>query len=56
MAQHLLKIFYNLFLVYFFIIDTSYIWYRYIKKDKRFLNIGLFKYLESPIKTLKGDK
>lgn len=56
MAQHLFYIFYYICLGYFVAIDISYIWFKYIKKDCRFINVGLFKYLNSPIKILKGGK
>ena len=60
MSQHLLSVIftlvYYLFLIYLIFIEISYTYLKHIKKDCRFENVGFFKYLESPIKTLKGDK
>lgn len=50
-----LKILNYLFMCYLIFIEISYIYLKDIKKDKRFEKVGFFKYLESPIKTLKGD-
>lgn len=52
----ILSVFYYACFIYLFFIEISYFYFKIIKKDNRFVNIGLFKYLESPIKTLKGDK
>ncbi len=43
-----------LFEIYLLTIDLSYIYFKHIKKDIRFEKVGLFKYFDSPIKTLKG--
>lgn len=42
-------------LIYLIFIEISYTYLKHIKKDVRFENVGFFKYLESPVKTLKGD-
>ena len=49
------KFFYPFFIGYLWFIDLSYIYLKNIKKDVRFEKVGLFKYFESPIKTLRGD-
>lgn len=54
MLKEILNIITNIFCYYFFFIEITYIYFKYIKKDNRFNGVGLFKYLESPIKTLKG--
>lgn len=60
MSQHFFSVIctvgYYAFLIYFIFIQFSYIYLKHIKKDSRFEKIGFFKYLENPIKTLKGDK
>lgn len=60
MIMHFLKVvgtvLYPIFLIYLFFIEISYAYFKYYKNDVRFNNIGMFKYFESPIKTLKGDK
>ena len=60
MSENFLSIILNVFhyacLIYLFFIEISYFYLKRIKKDYRFENVGFFKYLESPIKTLKGDK
>lgn len=59
MSQHLLSVLgtvlYYFFIVYLIFIEVSYFYFKRIKKDSRFANVGFFKYLESPVKTLKGD-
>lgn len=55
MAKHLLDIVTIIFSWYLIIIEISYFYLKYAKKDIRFLNISMWKYLESPIKTLKGE-
>lgn len=60
MSQHLLSVIFTLsyyaFLIYLVFIEISYTYLKHIKKDNRFENVGFLKYLESPVKTLKGDK
>ena len=60
MATHVLKVLFDVFyyicLGYFVFIQISYVFLKYIRKDNRFENVGFFKYFESPVKTLKGDK
>lgn len=60
MSQHFLSVIctvgYYAFLIYLVFIEISYTYLKHIKKDSRFKNVGFFKYLESPVKTLKGDK
>lgn len=60
MSQHFLSVIctvgYYAFLIYLVFIEISYTYLKHIKKDYRFENVGFFKYLESPVKTLKGDK
>ena len=46
---------YPFFIAYLWFIDLSYIYFKTIKKDGRFEDVGLFKYIENPIKTLRGD-
>ena len=55
MSKHLLDILVYLLDIYLIFIDISYIYFKSIKKDIRFEKVGLFKYFECPIKTLKGD-
>lgn len=43
------------FLIYFFICELTYFIMKYIKKDNRFKKVSFFRFLESPMKTLKGD-
>lgn len=50
----LFKIIVYLFYFYLCFIELSYCYFKYIKKDKRFENVGLFKYFDSPVKVLKG--
>lgn len=45
-----------IFLIYVFICELIYFIMKYIKKDARFEKVSFFRFLESPIKTLKGDK
>lgn len=60
MSQHFFNVicttFYYACLFYLIFIEISYTYLKHIKKDIRFEEIGFFKYLESPVKTLKGDK
>lgn len=60
MFKHLIDVIlvvgYYVFIIYFLFIEISYFYLKRIKKDYRFEKIGFFKYLESPIKTLKGAK
>lgn len=60
MLKHLIDVIlvvgYYAFIIYFLFIEISYFYLKRIKKDYRFEKIGFFKYLESPIKTLKGAK
>lgn len=60
MAKHLITVFgtvfYYICLIYLVFIEISYTYLKHIRKDKRFENVGFFKYLESPVKTLRGDK
>ena len=60
MSQHFLSVIctvgYYAFFIYLVFIEISYTYLKHIKKDSRFENVGFFKYLESPVKTLKGDK
>lgn len=56
MFKYFFSTFYYIGLIYLVFIEISYTYLKFIKKDKRFEKIGLFKYLESPIKTLRGDK
>lgn len=55
MSKHSMQIFIYLFYIYLAFIELSYIYFKTIKKDIRFEKVGLFKYFECPIKTLKGD-
>ena len=55
MAQFLVTVFYYICFFYFIFIEISYIYFK-IKKDVRFENVNLFKYMNSPINTLKGAK
>ena len=55
MAKHIVYIFYYLCITYFIFIEFSYLYFK-IKKDKRFKDIGFFKYLNSPLQILKGEK
>lgn len=55
MAQVLFNIFYYICFAYFIFVEISFMYFK-IKKDVRFEKVGLFKYMYSPIKTLKGDK
>lgn len=55
MAQVLFNVFYYICFAYFIFIEISYMYFK-IKKDVRFENVGLFKYMNSPIKILKGAK
>ena len=60
MIKHFLEVLgsvlYPFFIGYMIFIEISYFYLKTLKKDKRFENVGFFKYFESPIKTLKGDK
>lgn len=60
MSEHFLNVILTVItyacLIYFVFIEISYIYLKFIKKDTRFNKIGLFRYLDSPIKILKGDK
>lgn len=60
MSQHLVNVLltvcYYCFLIYLVFIEVSYFYFKNIKKDNRFENVGFFKYFESPVKTLKGGK
>ena len=60
MIKHFLDVIgtvlYPFFITYLIFIEISYFYLKNIKKDKRFENVRFFKYFESPIKTLKGDK
>lgn len=47
---------YQLCLLYFIFIEVTYFYFKRIKKDIRFLGVGFFKYLENPIRTLRGQK
>ena len=49
------KFFYPFFVIYMLFIEITYTYFKHIKNDCRFKNIGIFKYFESPIKTLRGD-
>lgn len=55
MAKHLIQILIYLFYIYLAFIEISFFYFKTIKKDIRFEKVGLFKYFESPIKTLRGD-
>lgn len=55
MAKFLMHILVYLFYIYLAFIEISFFYFKTIKKDIRFEKVGLFKYLECPIKTLKGD-
>lgn len=59
MAQYFVTVFgtvfYYLCLIYLVFIEISYTYLKHIKKDERFEKVGFFKYLESPVKTLRGD-
>lgn len=60
MAKHFIDIilvcFYYICLIYVLFCELTYMFFKYIRKDNRFKNIGFFKYLNEPIKVLKGDK
>lgn len=60
MAKHLIDVilitFYYFGLLYFVFCECSYFYFKHIKKDDRLKNIGFFKYLNSSIRILKGDK
>lgn len=60
MVKHLIDVilicFYYFCLLYFLLCELSYFYFKHIKSDSRFKNIGFFKYLNSPIKILKGSK
>lgn len=45
----------RLFEFYLMFIEITYLYFKYKKNDERFEKVGLFKYLECPIKTLKGE-
>lgn len=51
----ILTSFYYFSLLYFLFCELSYFYFKRIKNDNRFKNIGFFNYLNSPIKILKGD-
>jgi len=53
MAKQLLHIITLLGSFYFLYIELTFMYYK-MKKDERFNGVGLFKYAESPVKTLKG--
>lgn len=55
MSKHLLDIVTLIFSCYLIFIEISYIYFKYSKKDVRFLNVSMWKYLECPIKTFKGE-
>ena len=55
MAKYLIHILVYLFYIYLVFIEISFFYFKTIKKDIRFEKVGFFKYLECPIKTLKGD-
>ena len=55
MAKHLLDIVTIIFSWYLIFIEISYFYFKYTKKDSRFLNVSMWKYLENPIKTFKGE-
>ena len=45
----------TVFVFYLYCVEVCYLIMKYIKKDLRFQNISLFKFIESPVKTFKGD-
>lgn len=55
MFKYFFTVFYYICLIYLVFIEISYTYFKHIKQDKRFKNIGFFKYIESPVKTLRGD-
>lgn len=55
MAKYLMQILIYLFYIYLAFIEISYFYFKTIKKDIRFEKVGFFKYLECPVKTLRGD-
>lgn len=55
MAKYLMHILVYLFYIYLVFIEFSYFYFKTIKKDIRFKKVGLLKYLECPVKTLRGD-
>lgn len=54
MFRILFSIFYWICFIYFIFCECTYMYFR-LRKDERFKNIGFFKYIEKPIKTLKGE-
>lgn len=54
--REILAFIYQLFILYFLFIEITYFYFKRIKNDIRFKDIGFFKYLENPIKTLRGTK
>ena len=55
MGKHLLDIFTLFGSVYLLYIELTFMYFK-IKHDQRFENVGIFKYAQEPIKTLKGKK
>lgn len=60
MIKHLIDVvltsFYYFCLIYFVFCEISYFYLKHLKDDNRLKNVGFFKYLNSPIKILKGNR
>lgn len=55
MIKHFLDIIVYLGTWYIFLIDVTYVIFKYIKRDTRFTFVSLWKYLQYPIKTFRGE-
>ena len=56
MAEHLMNILYIISIIFFAYYGISYIYYKYIRKDIRFIGVDIFNYVLNTDKIMKGGK
>lgn len=56
MAEHLANIMYVISIIFIIYYVSTYIYYKFIKKDTRLLGVGIIDYILNTSKIMKGDK
>ena len=56
MAEHFMNILYIISIIFIAYYVVTYVYYKYIKKDARFICVDFITYLIKTDKIMKGDK